>query len=86
MRILLADDQPELRSAVRFLLEQEADVNIVGEVADAVSAAAEAARLSLLGTEGNGAATTVHFVHPYQGTRPRVTLSWNITHGRRPPA
>lgn len=28
----------------------------------------------------------VHFVHPYQGTRPRVTLSWNITHGRRPPA
>lgn len=36
----------------------------LGEVADAVSAAAEAARLSLLGTEGNGAATTVHFVHP----------------------
>lgn len=35
MRVLLADDQSTLRSAVRLLLEQEADVNIVAEVADA---------------------------------------------------
>jgi DNA-binding NarL/FixJ family response regulator len=35
MRVLLADDKPALRSAVRLLLEQEADVNIVAEVADA---------------------------------------------------
>ena len=30
-------------------------------------------------------AEAVHFVHPYLGQRPRITLSWNITHGRRPP-
>ena len=35
MRVLLADDQPALRSAVRLLLEQEADVDIVAEAADA---------------------------------------------------
>lgn len=34
VRVLLADDQPALRSAVRFLLEQEPDLLIVGEVAD----------------------------------------------------
>ncbi|MFO7631686.1 MAG: response regulator transcription factor [Caldilinea sp.] len=34
MRVLLADDQPALRSAVRFLLEQEPDFSIVGEAAD----------------------------------------------------
>lgn len=44
MRILLADDQPELRSAIRFLLEQEADVCIVGEAADAISLLAGAAQ------------------------------------------
>ncbi len=37
MRVLLADDQPTLRSAVRLLLEQEPDVNIVREVADTES-------------------------------------------------
>jgi DNA-binding NarL/FixJ family response regulator len=35
MRVLLADGKPALRSALRLLLEQEADVNIVAEVADA---------------------------------------------------
>lgn len=34
LRILLADDRPALRSAVRFLLEQEPDWSIVGEVGD----------------------------------------------------
>ena len=34
MRVLLADGKPALRSAMRLLLEQEADVNIVAEVAD----------------------------------------------------
>jgi DNA-binding NarL/FixJ family response regulator len=34
VRVLLADDQPALRSAVRFLLEQEPDLSIVGEAAD----------------------------------------------------
>jgi two-component system response regulator DesR len=35
MRVLLADGKSALRSAMRLLLEQEADVNIVAEVADA---------------------------------------------------
>jgi DNA-binding NarL/FixJ family response regulator len=43
MRVLLADDQPTLRSAVRLLLEQEPDVNIVQEVADTESLLALAA-------------------------------------------
>lgn len=37
MRVLLADDQPALRSAVRLLLEQESGVDIVAEVADTQS-------------------------------------------------
>lgn len=28
------------------------------------------------------AAETVHYVHPYEGQRPRLTISWNIRHGR----
>lgn len=35
MRVLLADDQPALRSAVRLLLEQEPDIEVVGEAAEA---------------------------------------------------
>lgn len=35
MRILLADDQMKVRSALRLLLEQEPDVQVVGEAADA---------------------------------------------------
>jgi DNA-binding NarL/FixJ family response regulator len=34
MRVLLADDQVWLRSAIRLLLEQETDVDIVGEVGE----------------------------------------------------
>ena len=35
MRVLLADDQDWLRSAVRLLLEQEPDIEVVGEAAEA---------------------------------------------------
>lgn len=35
MRILLADDQPDVRSALRLLLEQESGLDVVGEAADA---------------------------------------------------
>ena len=45
MRVLLADDQSSLRSAVRLLLEQEADVNIVAEVADVSALLDATARL-----------------------------------------
>lgn len=36
MRVLLADDQIKVRSAVRLLLEQESDLQVVAEAADAV--------------------------------------------------
>jgi DNA-binding NarL/FixJ family response regulator len=35
MRILLADDEPMVCSALRLLLEQEPDVEVVGEVGEA---------------------------------------------------
>jgi DNA-binding NarL/FixJ family response regulator len=35
MRVLLADDQWNVRSALRLLLEQEPDMQVVGESADA---------------------------------------------------
>jgi DNA-binding NarL/FixJ family response regulator len=35
MRILVADDQMKVRSALRLLLEQETDLPVVGEAADA---------------------------------------------------
>ncbi len=34
MRILLADDQPKVRSALRLLLEQEPEMSVVGEAAE----------------------------------------------------
>ena len=42
MRVLLADNQPEVRSALRFLLEQEPGVSVVGEVAEAETLFAQA--------------------------------------------
>lgn len=45
MRVLLADDQPTLRSAVRFLLEQESNVEIVAEATDANSLLARVTEL-----------------------------------------
>jgi DNA-binding NarL/FixJ family response regulator len=35
MNILLADDQPKVRSALKFLLEQDPRLKVVGEVAEA---------------------------------------------------
>lgn len=37
MRVLLADDQSKVRSALRLLLEQQPDLNILGEAVDAQS-------------------------------------------------
>ncbi len=34
MRVLLADDHPEVRSALRLLLDQEPDISVVGEAAE----------------------------------------------------
>jgi DNA-binding NarL/FixJ family response regulator len=35
MRVLVADDQSKVRSALRLLLEQQPDLNILGEAVDA---------------------------------------------------
>ncbi len=43
MRVLLADDQPEVRSALRLLLEQGDDMHIVGEAGHADDLLAETA-------------------------------------------
>jgi DNA-binding NarL/FixJ family response regulator len=41
MRILLADDQPKVRQALRLLLEQEAGMTVVAEAAEAESLLAQ---------------------------------------------
>lgn len=35
VRMLIADDQPQVRSALRLLLEQQPDLNVIGEAVDA---------------------------------------------------
>lgn len=35
MRMLIADDQHQVRSALRLLLEQQPDLNVIGEAVDA---------------------------------------------------
>jgi DNA-binding NarL/FixJ family response regulator len=35
MRVILADDQPEVRSALRLIVEQEVELTVVGEAGDA---------------------------------------------------
>ena len=41
MRILLADDQPKIRFALRLLLEREPGLDVVGEAAEAESLLAQ---------------------------------------------
>jgi len=41
--ILIADDQPRVRHALRLLLEQEPGVNVVGEAAEAKTLLAQVA-------------------------------------------
>ena len=42
MRVLLADDQSKVRSALRLLLEQEPELSVVGEATDADELLAQA--------------------------------------------
>jgi len=55
MRVLLADDQMQVRSAIRLLLEQEPEFQVVGETADTtgllLAAAEKAPDLVLLDWE-----------------------------------
>ncbi len=45
MKVLLADDQPEIRSALRLLLQQEAWLSVAGEAEDFTQLLAVAAEL-----------------------------------------
>ena len=81
MRVLLADDQPTLRSAVRLLLEQEPGVNIVAEVADSETLLARMADthpdLVLLDWELpglNGASTARAVLNALYTTCPNVQI------------
>jgi DNA-binding NarL/FixJ family response regulator len=81
MRVLLADDQPTLRSAVRLLLEQEPGVNIVAEVADSDTLLALTADthpdLVLLDWELpglNGASTARSVLNALYSSCPNVTV------------
>ena len=38
IRVLLADDQPLVRAGFRLILENEADISVVGEAGDGASA------------------------------------------------
>ncbi|MEV7076587.1 response regulator transcription factor [Streptomyces sp. NPDC093990] len=44
--VLLADDQPMIRTGFRFILEAEADIRVVGEAADGQEAVEETRRLA----------------------------------------
>ena len=45
IRVLLADDQPLLRTGFRLILEAEPDLEVVGEAADGLEAVALAGEL-----------------------------------------
>jgi two-component system, NarL family, response regulator NreC len=73
IRVLIVDDHPVVRAGVRLLLENEADMQAVGEAADAQDALAMAQRLTpdvvlmdvgLPGTTGVDAAAEIRHVLP----------------------
>jgi DNA-binding NarL/FixJ family response regulator len=45
IRVLIADDEPLVRSGLRAIVDSEPDLSVVGEAADGVAAVAEARRL-----------------------------------------
>jgi DNA-binding NarL/FixJ family response regulator len=45
-RLLLVDDAPEVREALRYALEDEADLVVIGEAGDGLEAIARAAALA----------------------------------------
>lgn len=86
MRILLADDQREVRSALRLLLEQEPGVSVVGEVKEASEllpwVCANALDLVLLDWELPGL-RAVEAISALQAARPHV---WIVPMSGRPEA
>jgi len=45
IRVLLADDQPLVRTGFRMILESESDIEVVGEAGDGADAVRQAGRL-----------------------------------------
>ena len=45
IRVLLADDQPLVRTGFRMILEYESDIEVVGEAGDGADAVRQAGRL-----------------------------------------
>lgn len=73
MRILIADDQPQVRSAVRLILGQEPYVNVVGEAGDMLGVLELVARQrpdlilldwDLTGRQSALALQDIHKAHP----------------------
>jgi CheY-like chemotaxis protein len=59
MAILLADDDPQVCSAIRLILEQESGTEVVGEVVDGKSLLAQLSK-SCISTYGVGGNTTIN--------------------------
>ena len=76
IRVFLCDDVPELRTLVRFALEEDVDVRVVGEAGDAATGVEQIAELqpdvvlldlSLPGLDGLEAIPRIHDVAPASG-------------------
>lgn len=73
VRVLLADDQIHVRSALRLLLENEPQVEVVGEAAESTSLLAQISALNpdlvlldweLPGQQGSDLLNTLRLQHP----------------------
>ena len=77
MRILLADDQPKVRFALRVLLERQSGLRVVGEALDAQDLVEQTAQLCpdlvLLGWELPGCSTS-DLMSALQDACPSVTV------------
>jgi chemotaxis response regulator CheB len=54
IRVLLADDQPLIRTGFRMILDAEPDIEVVGEAGDGADAVRQAVRLRPGGRPGGG--------------------------------
>ncbi|MEV6815149.1 response regulator transcription factor [Micromonospora sp. NPDC051296] len=81
VRVLIADDQPDVRSGIRALLERTADIVVVGEAADGAEAVRMAAELrpdvvlmDVRMPDHDGIAATRQIVSGSPGPTPRVIV------------
>ncbi len=81
VRVLIADDQPDVRSGIRALLARAADIVVVGEAADGADAVRMAAELrpdvvlmDVRMPDHDGIAATRQIVAGSPGSTPRVIV------------